>query len=680
MTQRGVRKGNVLLLVLLVLAIAGAAAFLANSWLRRRNLSAHRFQHGEVALNLAQGAMAEAEQRLLAREMLGSGEPAGSQLLTRPASRVDWTDVIACPISEGLAGELPGGGVVTVTARLSEFEPLLPAGGLHGVQQDAMEKRGKLMLLSEATYGLATRRVIVERDVMVVGLVPPVVTRFSLVCLGEPALPEARLNSLEYDAVRRSFSLGSPPREASPLVVRAPPEGSLAGVAAGGGLASLAPEPSRLKGLFRQAGWVYLGGAKPWVLNLTLGPGVGNPLEEGHLLRRTEHVVASSAVAGCQEKVHLFGFAAGGLDSAMFAGRGLELPGTEGAVPSGTSALRLSGDLARAAPTVVLGRVYRRYLSFSKVRKGSEGPFESCVFAQDAGDFDRVGGRFRTLTGAGYEAYSRMMPRAVVEPYNRSYDFLVTNRESSDTARPYLIEPGETPAFPASQLTLALIGDYLRPEGIGRAFFLYPGPGAGPSPVQLQRPGAQGDTEVVFKGDLGRLAGYGDVLRARRVCRSKGPAQRALARFLTQSGGRAELAIPAVAHLGAGDLELPALRVRRGGTLVVDGSITVAGAIEASAGEQLVLASLGGDIRLATTDRVQAALLAPKGRLVLAAGGAEIAGTVLVASLDNLPEACAGPGPRSITWDAALDPLDPVTVARSYRVFASARTATRIER
>jgi hypothetical protein len=360
-------------------------------------------------------------------------------------------------------------------------------------------------------------------------------------------------------------------------------------------------------------------------------------------------------------------------------------------LPEGTSVLHLSGDVGHVTPPVVLGRVYRRYLRFIKLRKDATQPFEGFVAVPDAMKFLALGDRFTALTGQGWDEYQRLMPQPVVESYMRSYDHLVTSREQSDPGRPYLIQPGDTPGYPAAQLTGERVADLLRPMGVGRAFFLYPAPEAasessGPppaTPVTLLRPqGPGGSSQPVFTGDLGSLERYGELMLARHTSRlAEGTPREGLERFLTRQNGKIELAVPGVVHLGRGDLEVPGLYVRRGGQLLVEGNITIAGGIETAPGEPLTLVSLSGDVRLATSDRVRAALMAPNGRLRLpSSGGVELFGSVMVGSLDNLPQDCAGPGSRRLTWDPQLDSFDPEVLTRGYRVILGGQRQLRLER
>lgn len=112
-----------------------------------------------------------------------------------------------------------------------------------------------------------------------------------------------------------------------------------------------------------------------------------------------------------------------------------------------------AGDLAGATPTLCLGPVFRRYLAYDKVRRGPAGPFESFVNLIDAEAFQRAGGSFAQLTGKGFDVYQQIMTRVVEEPYNRTYDYLVTARESSDPDRPGQVAAGSTPARPGRLLT-----------------------------------------------------------------------------------------------------------------------------------------------------------------------------------------------------------------------------------
>jgi hypothetical protein len=672
-----------LLLVPVVLLVLLTLLFTVNYLTRTQYHRGHAYRAGQEALYLAEGGLT------LARAWLGSAD--GKALVARMTSlAVEQLaadgPAVQVELEEEL--ELPGLGVLTAgfpetsvnaRIRLTTRRGTALACPVPGLAADPIETAAALELVSECRTKELVRRVRARFPARLVSSLPPLLTRFVLLVCESGAAAKA-INCVDYDPETGQFRDAASGARTWPIEVCGAREGLSQSLPPGSdqelecvaaenktGDANGGPAGER-------AGWVYLGGPDPWFLQLTFGSGTVNPLEEHGLLRRIAYVLPVSQLgAEFQEKLQLFGFARGIARLAMLgsAGDRWTSPSTGEPVSERTALLHLSGNARMPAPTVVLGPVYRRFLAYSKVRKGNSGPFTSFVHAAGATEYARVAAPFEALTGQGYDAYRRVMARVAEEPYNRSHDYLSTSRGRAHAGPGSRIDPGDTPAVPERLLLARALEPTLVPAA-PQPRFLYPAAQAGPSaalPVRILRRGPGGRQPLLFAGDPGKLEHYDDLLRAR--CTFEAPRTAVFtSKFIRRTANGAELDLGGHAvHLGQSPFVLPAVRVVGGGTLVADGDVVLEGPVQTAPCEVLTIVSLRGSIRLQTPGPIHASLVALRGQLRPAPGGGlELHGALACRNLDNFAEFLQNAGPKRLVYDPRMDPADGETFKRFYRL------------
>ena len=647
-------------LVLIMLIVLGGALYAIHVSERAYRNHASRYRDGEFAYHAARGLIRFAEGRL--EELLGGPPPP-------PGAGRDLHDfVIWTPGAELVGAEhslqppdpalfLPPG--VTGDLELSVRFPIVRALGdplPPGFARDPYEKRGTLELAAVVSVGGATRRISVRRPFQVLYRLPPALGRFALLLGGYEGGDEG-LNRLDYSPRLGLFHDRVTGRPGWPLVVYPHPPGAEPGEPPATRYRADPLEPASA------GGWIGLGGDQAWVMNLTFGAGDGSPFEEGHALRNFAAIHPSEAVPGAWERSRRMGLARSMADLPWLA------PGEAASLPRGTSLLHLTGDARAPTPPVVLGRAYRRYLAFSKLAEEESGPYTS-FRGLDEADFDQAGADFAAASGgAGYEQYRRLMLRVVTEPYNRSYDYLATSDERRlDDGT---VEAGETPWRPRRLLGSEALAPRLEPaQGGTPEGYLYP------SAEDLDATEAWGslqladeDGERLYRGTLdGLLQGVASRAEARAVWRVEaGPEEDAPAAFQRLFVEGEQLHLGTSCHLVDSTLTLGPLHVVAGGTIVVDGDVTVVGPITTAPGELLAVVSLDGDIRLAGEDPVVAGLVSCRGRFVPSRRGSDVRGLVAAARLDGASFA-GTEGAHRLVYDPRWDPAIPAARFAQFRV------------
>lgn len=609
---------------------------------RQRYLEAHMASRAEVALNLAESGRNMAME-ILRETGLVPGTVLFEELIRRLMEDGETTEIPLTPaVLEELAADLDPESEVAVTMTLREEGPLLPASGLRGILRDPREKEAALIVRSSATFLGVTRTLIAESRIRMVRVTAPVVSKFTLF-LGTTGGQELNLLGMER-AGAGTLKMGS--GAGAPLVLHNRTERFPAIL--DGRFDPLGPLFSSMA--MDAHGLVHLGGDEPWVLNLSHGVG-GGKYEELFHLRRTRYAYPSAVGGVSTETGLLFGFHDGVLGGAPFAGgtpqRAAELGG--GRVPDKVAALRLFGDVTDVSPTVVLGPVYRSYLRLIAL-DGLWYPYR------------------RSGTAGGFpgsaDDYQRVMAQVVADPYNWSVDFMATNQETwmeggrvGGAGTPFAPRPGLVPDVLAR----------IQPLDGGDRAFLYPEPGAGDGgAVQLLRLMQGGDAEPLFEGTLSDLDGPTmEEALLRKVTTRVDDADAFLARFAPGN----VVDTDGVILVRAGEVVLPGLAVGRPSMVLVEGSVALTGPIGRVEGAPLTIVSLGGDIRVETSDRIEAALVAMRGQVTMR-GAVDLVGGIAAQTLDFATLA-AGAGPKDLRYDEGLDPTHEETYWKHFRIWTS---------
>lgn len=639
-----------------LILIVAVGAFMLQRAMRQQYLEAHRYTFGEVALNLAESGL-NVSMEHLHESALSPGTPFYQALVESAFDSVEGTSLdLPSEHLDDLVELFDGDASLEVKVELRSFEPFYPASGLRGVERDPREKFGEMALVSKATYRGVTRSILASKQVKVIDVTVPVLSKFTLFVGRRGGDP----NILEYDRTSPAdgFRLGSSP--ARPLTIynnedplpiieygtQFLPMGDLFGTS-----------PPDLHGL------VYLGGNDGWYLNLAHGIGAA-PWEELFLLRRTRYRMDSELDGIRYEYGLTFGFYDGILRSAKFGsnadpGGGFRYPGNNERVRDRTSALHLFGDVENMTPTVVLGSAFRSYVTL-RLLDGLWYPY------RDLGEFGSVGGG--PPFGGSYEAYEQVMARVVHEPYNRSWDYIATNTEQlEDDGR---VKAAGTPFVPEAKLVEGSL-ERIGPAVDGDEHFLYPTPGeASPGLMRLERAVGE-DREVLFRGALEDLDGslLESILTAKATYAVADQAE-----FYDRYLKDGVLKVPGIVHIRRGDLDIGGVQVADGCMVLVQGNVNVQGGLgfqDPTQGHTLSLVSLEGGVRVSTSETVNAHLVCLSGQFT-AQSAVDIQGAVAADTLD-FERLVVGSSAKKITYEGDLDPTDEAAYRKHLRVFMDKR-------
>jgi hypothetical protein len=711
-SRRG--SGLLALLVLAVLVLGGSLGVLGLARQARR--SSDWFLDAQRAHNLADAALREA---LLALDAVGAGGPApvGAGELDgffapggpgRAGGELELFTSDPRPPAlqatlDALADQAPR---VRVRLVVGEVSPLW-TGSLRGVPADQAERQGRLRLEAVASVAAPERRITrsltAARSFKRVQLLPPVVGRFVAFVRTHGGQDP---NGVE---VRADLDSGEsiPVGAARPLDIRPAPEGiSLMTPGAHrldhGSVAELAED------FLDRHGWVFLGaeGQDPWRLHMTQG--YGEDVGASHLWPADLQPVAYGQDEEDQEAFYLRvedSFGPGGYgacDVAIEEGDGLfhqhhgmavnypwlGLPAAarEEVGPVGGSShafdigprnrlgslLRIFGPASEVSPTLVFGPV--RLATIRRVG------FQLTLLDEDI-PCDAAGPQYVNLFRLEDEEGDART--ALLEVFEGEDNF--REKASKRATRPlaqalsHLLDPRVEGEFGEGG---ELLGRHEPPDplaadpGAGREYAsaLLPGLPAvrGGRPLeaaaldQLWR--AEVDVDALYAGELSDGLGAFREVFAARLARTEGPdvPLATLAR-----GGVLDL--PGVVRFsGAAPRRLPAIsRVRHGGVLAVDGDLHVTGdVVRGPAGERappLTLVSLAGDVIVDPgVRRVDAHLVALRGKVVLAAEDLVVTGGVAADRLDLEP--LRRGGTRRLVYAPDQDPASAEARRERYRL------------
>lgn len=643
------RSGVILVVVGALVVIIAIGAFMFRQATLQQYLDAHRLTFSQIAMYLAESGLNASLERF--RESTSRpGTEFYELLLTRPYAQLNGARVeVSSPFLDQVVEILGVEATIAIEVALDGFRPLHPPQGLRGFQADPREKFGEVKLVSTGCYRGVCRKIVASRQVRVVSVTAPVVSKFTLFVHEKG---DQKVNTLAYRRLAPQDGFTYEGEAASPLVLYHRTE-QVPGLDQGRflPLADVLAETDP-----DQGGLVYLGGDDPWFLNLVHGVGAG-VYEELFQLRRARYLYDSQLGGVTKEVGMTFGIYEGILDSPKFFSvrKPRNYPRAGGRnedVSDRTAALHLYGDVFNVQPTVVLGPVFRSYVDV-RLLDGLWYPYMTREEFNAREDKQLFGGR--------YEVYSQVMVRVRDEAYNRSYDYIASNVEELMSGG--TVDGKDTPFVPGPIL---LERGLLRvqPAVPGDNGFLYPQPEQQNSgQCRLVRL-APGGGETLFQGALADIDGafMEQILMAKAVYTV--PDQQAFkARYLAGT----ELTVPGVVFIESGDLELPDLNVTQGAMVVVAGNVEVTGRIVQSQPKHpLTVVSLNGDIQIRTGEKIDVALVALRGG-ISSRGRLNLVGALAAERLD-LASLVRGPEEKRITYNQDLDPTDSETYFHHLRV------------
>lgn len=613
-------RGIILHVALGIVVLAGLFALTYFAFVRGQTRLTQGALAGEVAYHLAQGGVSAA---IGAFTNTQTPTRLYEALVTRTPEEINGLSDRMGPESlplDLLARKVRGDASVKVEMTLSGFARFPRPDPESGIQEDPVEKHGTLRITSTASFMGTSRRVVAFKEVRVVNVLPPVVSKFTLFVKNR--IPAASLNGIRWAKGDLSSGAPAPGNVHAPLFLRNGPARN--------------PEES---------GWVFLGGGAHH-LNLTWGAtGWG---DQFLLLRNPWQVTAdpSSPLAlGAGHAALLMQrgvFSGIKTDNDLFTHYDFDQPpgdpvGEEAALlrpygPSPTASIDPDLDVS---PTYVLGQVYRRFLNFRYIRQLAIGRVAYCPYSRAADwaapppqpwsrppPFEVKVGVF----GSSYALYTGYMSTVVEESVNRGLDFL---------SEPQELDPGAR-----------LLNTVRVRHSMGLPDFLYD-PRVNTGHVAIRT----ADGRKLFDGHLHRILPR-DLRVSERAVFSADASR--FPRWLARPPRR----IPGIVHFTGGDLLIDRpLDLESGGVLAADGSIVIGAGVQVKPyGRPLSLVSLSGNIVLRTGAPVEAALVALSGTLVRETGRpVAVRGCVAVEHLD-LAAVCKAPTHGKIIYDARLDP------------------------
>jgi len=672
----------------LVLGGVVVLAILAGLYFRQtyeQGRLSHRFFHGEVAHQLALSGVNAAVSELRVLHPAGGGD---AEILREGTPRqIEGRTVTFSSLApQGPLAHLvrtydpSDNAKIAVQVTFRRFASLYPEGSrtASGMATDPAEKGGLVKIVSTGSFGGIEKVVVCYKAVKVVRPLAPLLPRFTLFVKNPPSAPDG-LNLLDYER-KRTFP--SPVGRVHPtathdaLVLINRPEAHLPGT-----LTTFSLD---------RTGWVFLGGASSpesrWLLNLTYGSGSDEPYAEGlQLPRKAAYVVLDPLTKGVlapasQEildgtfdrllmKTGVYSKVK--TDSRLFSRFGFEQD------PVRCSSLHLFGTTEIPSPTIVLGKVFRRYLFHSYLTNKSRSNAFALPYAHTPGmttldpllsafdfrpmpeglaPFDRrtiVNGVFGNDPGR----YGKFMSNAIVEPVARSVDHIERNLAQ---------EPGADSFDPLYQLVnVGRITRHLEPldpDPGKKRTFLYDTDTNSRVRI-LDRP-----NPALFEGDLNGFT-TGDLLIPKRVT------------FVFKASdfkrwtddGKLQVQGLMYQHPDQPDLVIDRpLEIEEGGVLVARDNIEVRAPIRLSPGATLplTLVALTGKI-IIQTDKVHAFLVAlgqngsverrSEGNLEIVGG---IATTHLALSSLTKGVTSTLKVTKSLRWDPRGDPIGTGRTAR----------------
>lgn len=663
-----IRGGLALPLVILLLLVGGGILFALHKVVQSYRHQSTRFRDGEIAYFAARSALSLVEAQI--EEVLqgkppppGPGRDFYDLLRLSPAGDLAGIDEgLPLPQAEdifppGIEGWLDAEVQILESTALDVPRPV-------GLPPDPREKRGVLEIHCKAEVGNTIRRMVVRRRFRVQSNLPPVLGRFS-VLFGELLGTPEDLNALTYSPrlglTHRSISRKlSWPIQVYPLPYQESDQAPLE---------RYQDDPDQV---VREGGWVALLGERPWVLNLCFGPGEKQALEEGFLVRNfpAVHPIPGTSLYG---KTYRLGFARDILDLPLFH------PELRAEIPDGSSLLRLSGDSRHPMPAVVLGRVFRRFLQFTKVSASEAGPFTSVHSARDVDTAEQLSVLSEQVSGGDEALLKTVMAQPVLEPYNRSFDAILSDQSLRQEGG--RIDPRDTPFSPPNRLPDLAYDWVAASSGSGQGH-LYP---ARTSAEGEAPPGAyalfnDGGDEF-FRGELtGLLDQLGDYLAQSAVevlSPDAGPSVRD--QFDQNFLQGDDLSLSGILHLKTDRINLGPFHVVRGGTILVDGDVQVLGPITTARGETLSIVSRKGTLKIENPEPIAAQLISLEGQIHPSDQGLDVRGGLIARHFEVYPWLDLQ-GLGRVVYDPRLNPAREATRLPQLRVHLDPRREVVLKR
>ncbi len=523
-----------------------------------------------------------------------------------------------------------------VELEIREIEQLVAPSTVAGPLPDPRETRLLVMLHAEAVVNDAVARVCRYREARLVNILPSILGKFVIFLRQQGSLS---INSFE-DRFSRPDMLKD-----TPLMV-------FSGKSCG--LSSL--NPADAAEFFEKQGWAYLGGDAPWVMGS--GPGGGNADYASALQKNEQQTFPIQPPDEFSSLNYLAYYSQPEYLSPELKGLSYNkvLQGLNDELFS--SRLRISGSRNKPTPTNVLGKVIAKSALIQGLKNTHKGTFAPYPFLQES---QFIG---HTWPGMSTEAAMTMEENfnGVFQRYKSRMSVVLEERYNAINLRAI--------KFPAAPLNSAIMID---PRNL---------PAGTRVPDPSKRLNVDGNPASFidasygnlyqFFADDGRklfegnLAGFEDLSHF---------VSKAVISFDKQSEFYRDIESDKKEYLInnnyliKGDLlvDRPLSSIDGcGGMIIANGDITIQNEIIAPDREPVVLISTGGNIRIATSGRIQAGLIALKGQ-IHSESAINVEGILAARELSMAK--LSPPGLRQLSYNENFDITDSTTYMRAFRLF-----------
>ncbi|MFZ2959657.1 MAG: hypothetical protein WA705_22450 [Candidatus Ozemobacteraceae bacterium] len=540
--------------------------------------------------------------------------------------------------------EAPEARGVQLTMEMRHKESLFQAVADPGFQIDEREISYDFFINTVGNYGASSVRVTTFFEGRFVNILPPVLGKFSLFLLEQPAggvnlLIDSKTKTLINNA---------------PLTVTS-----------GERAAPYTLAPSQVTPLLDKQGWIFLGGLSPWKLGMSQGgdlPELSECFLQSALFlyqMPAGQVLSKSGVSYCSQQGRLFKELIEDPGKVMI----LKEPSVE---TTQTSLLHLFGSTKNPSPTLVFGNVKRRWMMTQGLKRDvdadpiifpylDQGTFASSKWPGDEG-IPAVSQTIKQHFNNSYEAYSKRMSDIWEEDINSSN--LYALKMDKTEASPILVLSADN--LPSSFSGCRLSQRMQVNNSPANFFKMNSG-----SVYELKNSYGKllfsgGDlARIDYRGFLEKKAGY------------KFENEQEFWEKIPRDAGNK-------IHLGGiilikGNLTIPksvVISATGGGMLLCTENIRIKAPVQCSGDQPLTIISLSKEIWVETTGQIDAALIAISGQIHLPKDGV-INGLVAAKSLD-LPVGSWNLK-REINYQTRFDPTDAENYLKNYRMMISGK-------